>query len=199
MKTVDAKGQACPKPLIMTKKALSEISPGEQLSIIIDNVTSCENVIRFLTDNGMKPESTQQGDVFTITVQKKDQTLVQPDAASYCTAPPKSHIIVFSKNKMGQGSDELGEILVQALINIIDEVTPLPSHLVFYNGGIFLTCADSPLVETLKNLEKKGVTILVCGTCANHFGKMEEIAVGTVSNMYTILETMTEAGHIIQL
>ena len=99
---------------------------------------------------------------------------------------------------MGRGSDELGEILVQALINIIEEVAPLPSHLVFYNSGIFLTCAGSPLIDALGRLEKKGVVILVCGTCVEHFDKKRDVRVGTISNMYTILETMTEAGHIIQ-
>ena len=100
MKTVDARGQACPKPLIMTKRALSEIAPDERLSVLIDNPTSFENVKRFLVDNGMKPECRQDGDVFTLTVRKRGTSLVQPDAASYCTAAPKRHIIVFSHNKM---------------------------------------------------------------------------------------------------
>jgi selenium metabolism protein YedF len=199
MNTVDARGQVCPKPLILTKKALGEIPAGEELTVLIDNETSKENVERFLIDNNMKPQCTSDGGLFTITVRKTDRELVSPDAASYCTTgSARPHSIVFSRDKMGHGSDELGEILIKAFINTIRDATPLPSHLIFYNSGIVLTCGDSPLIDMLKELEQRGVTILVCGTCADYFGKKDAVRVGIISNMYTILETMTAAGHIIQ-
>ncbi|MDY0255531.1 MAG: sulfurtransferase TusA family protein, partial [Tenuifilaceae bacterium] len=55
MRTVDAKGELCPKPLIMTKKALGEMGDNETLEVLIDNETSMKNVTRFLTDNGFIP------------------------------------------------------------------------------------------------------------------------------------------------
>ncbi|MBN1127628.1 MAG: sulfurtransferase-like selenium metabolism protein YedF [Chitinispirillaceae bacterium] len=198
MKTVDARGQACPKPIILTKQALKEIAPGEEISVLIDNPTSRQNVERFLADNGMTPRCSENGGVFTIVVGKPAEPLSHPDAASYCSSSPRPHIIVFSSDKMGSGSEELGEILMKAFVNTIRDVSPLPSHLVFYNSGIFLTIEGSSVVESLKHLESLGISLLVCGTCAEYFGKKDAVRVGTVSNMYTILETMTAAGHIVQ-
>jgi selenium metabolism protein YedF len=198
MTTVDARGQACPKPLILTKQALKEASPGQRIIVLIDNPTSRLNVERFLIDNGMSPHCTEKDGVFTITVQKPSEPLSHPDAASYCTPGVKPHIIVFSGDTMGRGPDDLGGILMKAFVNTIKETNPLPSHLFFYNSGIFLTVEGSSLIEAFRELERKGVMLLVCGTCAEYFKKKEAVRVGTISNMYTILETMTRAGHIVQ-
>jgi hypothetical protein len=40
--------------------------------------------------------------------------------------------------------------------------------------------------------------VLVCGTCLNHFAIKDNLAVGSVSNMYTIIETLSGAGKIIR-
>lgn len=198
MKTVDARGQACPKPLIMTRQALKDVAPGDSVRILIDNPTSRQNVERFLRDNGMSPQCVQDGDLLTITVQSPTAPLVRPDAASYCATPARPHVIVISSDKMGRGSDELGAILIKAFINTIRETAPLPSHLVFYNSGVLLAVEGSPLIDSLRELESKGVSLLVCGTCLDYFKKKDAVRAGTVSNMYTILETLTAAGHIIR-
>ncbi len=197
MTTVDARGQACPKPLILTKHALKEASAGERITVFVDNPTSRLNVERFLTDNGMSPHCAEKNGVFTITVQKPSEPLSHPDAASSFAPGGKPHIIVFSGDTMGRGPEDLGGILMKAFVNTIKETTPLPSHLVFYNSGIFLTVEGSSLIESFRELERKGVALLVCGTCVEYFKKKETVRVGTISNMYTILETMTAAGHIV--
>lgn len=195
---IDARGLLCPKPLIMTKKALGKIAENEAFTVLIDNETSKQNVERFLRDNGARCESAEDGGVFTLTVTKGGKELSSPDAAAYCTsAPPQPHVVVFKADKMGFGSDELGEILVKGCINTLPEAEPLPSAIIFYNSGIFLALEDSPVIETLKALESRGVNILVCGTCADYYRKKQDVGVGTVSNMYDILQTLTTAGHVI--
>jgi selenium metabolism protein YedF len=188
----------CPKPLILTKKALNELTPGESVSILIDNATSLQNVERFLFDNGLSPRISEKDGIFTITVHKNPEPPSQPDLAPNCAGATRPHVIVISGDTMGRGPEELGEILMKAFINTIKETRPLPSHIVFYNRGILLAVEGSPLIESLKELETKGVAILVCGTCADYFKKKEAVCVGAVSNMYTILEIMTAAGLLIQ-
>ena len=39
-----------------------------------------------------------------------------------------------------------------------------------------------------------GVEVLVCGTCLDYFGLKDKVAVGTVSNMYEILDSMLMAS-----
>jgi len=199
MATVDVRGQACPMPLIATKKALKEVGADEEIVILIDNKTSCDNVERFLHDNGMVVRIAEEDAVYTLTMRKSDKELTHPDAASYCpTCAATPHVIAFSGNRMGSGSEELGEILMKAFVNTIKEVEPLPSHLIFYNAGIFLTVEGSSLLQPLHELQEMGVTVLVCGTCAEYYKKKEQVRVGTISNMYTILEALSAAGNIIQ-
>ena len=99
---------------------------------------------------------------------------------------------------MGTGPDELGSILIKAFVNTIKETKPLPKKIIFYNSGILLTAEGSPLIASLNELEKSGVAILVCGTCVNYFNKQNLIRAGIISNMYTILEALTEADKVIK-
>jgi selenium metabolism protein YedF len=198
--TVDARGKPCPLPLIMTKKALSEVALGDTLRILIDNEVSKNNVERFLADNGFVSTCAVDGGLFTLTVAKSKADLIRTDAESYCAPfrPSGGHIILISSDKMGSGSDELGAILMKAFINTIREVKPLPSKILFYNSGILLTAEGSPLVASIRELESSGVEVLVCGTCVNYYEKKNLIRVGTISNMYTILEALTAASRIIK-
>jgi selenium metabolism protein YedF len=98
---------------------------------------------------------------------------------------------------MGKGPEELGEILIKAFINSIKEVSPLPGAIVLYNSGIFLAIEGSPVIEALTEMETLGVKVLVCGTCLNYFGKKDQLRTGTISNMYSILETLSSAGHVV--
>ncbi|MBN2681793.1 MAG: sulfurtransferase-like selenium metabolism protein YedF [Bacteroidales bacterium] len=202
MKKVDAKGKVCPQPLIMTRKAIEELKENDPLLILVDNEASMKNVCKFLEDHGMNPEIVVKGNVYEISVGK---TIAIPDSTvetDYCeiTIPEnitKNIVIAFQDNKMGKGSDELGEILIKGFINTLPEMKPLPNTLIFLNAGITLTCSGSPVLETLKKLELQGTKILSCGTCLDYYGKMNELQVGNISNMYDILETLMKSTKTI--
>ena len=61
-----------------------------------------------------------------------------------------------------------------------------------------MTVEGSSSLEDLKNLEAQGVEILTCGTCLNHYGLTEELAVGGVTNMYAIVEKLAGAGKVVK-
>jgi len=198
--TVDARGQVCPKPLIMTKQALNGCAVGDGIVVLVDNETSAQNVERFLRDNGMVPLVSRKGDVFTLAATKGAPTLAAPDAESYCCPAPSpagDFIVTLAADVIGRGPAELGATLMKGFLATLVELTPAPTHLVFYSSGILLAVDGSPHLEAIRTIEARGVRVLVCGTCADWYGKKAEIHVGTVSNMLTILETMTAAGKII--
>lgn len=196
--TVDARGQVCPKPLILTKKALNETADGGRLTVLIDNDTSRQNVERFLRDNGMTVETSEEGGVFTLHVTKTRRQLSHPQAEAYCTTQPRTpHAVCIKSDRMGFGDDELGSILIKAFVNTIAETEPLPGTIILYNSGINLALTDSPVLDALKELEQSGVKILVCGTCADYFGKKDQVAVGIVSNMYDISQALASASHVV--
>ena len=99
---------------------------------------------------------------------------------------------------MGHGGDELGTALMKGFIYALSQQEQLPSTILFYNGGAKLTAEGSDSLEDLKGLEAKGVEILTCGTCLNFYGLQDKLAVGSVTNMYTIMEKQASATKIIK-
>ena len=200
MKTVDAQGKMCPMPLIMTKKALSEISENETLEILIDNETSVKNVSRFLEEHNMGVAIEKQGNVFRLRVNKTGIIPEETRAEDFCETPmpvSSDYVIAVQKNKLGQGSDELGELLIKGFINTLPEIDNKPETLVFLNSGIFLALKGSPVIDSLSRLENEGTKILVCGTCLDYYQKKGELGVGIVSNMYDILNVLSHAAKVL--
>jgi selenium metabolism protein YedF len=83
------------------------------------------------------------------------------------------------------------------MFGALAEVKPLPKTIVFMNTGVKLTVEGSPVLDKIKSLEKLGVEILICGTCLDYFHLKDKVGVGTVSNMFTILETLLSASNVV--
>lgn len=198
---IDARGQLCPKPLILTKKAYNNKDIKNNFTVLIDNETSKENVERFLKDNEIKFRTKKKDNYFQLCITKQDN-IIETELENYCPVPEREnisgkHVICFKNDKMGFGDEELGKILIKGFINTIKEVEPLPDKIIFYNSGVKLTLEEFGLLDSLKELEHSGVKILICGTCADYFGIKEKIKVGIISNMYDITESLTKASHVI--
>ena len=124
----------------------------------------------------------------------------EADEQIACTVPAaqKKTVVVISADHMGEGDEELGRILMKGFIFALTQQEHLPSTILFYNGGARLTCEDSASLEDLKNLASLGVEILTCGTCLNHYGLTDKLAVGDVTNMYVITEKQMQADLILR-
>ena len=197
-KIFDARGMPCPKPLILVKEALTELQVGEEFSVLLDNEIAKENVLRYLHDHDANPECKDKNGAFTIRAKKN----IQPQNAEIprtAECGPKNNVLVIDHYGMGFGAEELGKILIEACINTIKEISPLPHTIVFYNGGVHLACDGSPVISSLSELESRGVRILVCGTCLNYHGLRDKLKVGIVSNMYEILNILSNTGNIVKI
>jgi selenium metabolism protein YedF len=112
---------------------------------------------------------------------------------------PGPIVIAISGDVMGRGDEELGRVLLRNHLHALSEVTLQPDVLIFFNSGVLLAIEDSPALDDLGALVARGAKILLCGTCLGHFGLKEKVAVGEISNMYTITETMLRAGKVINI
>ncbi len=197
---VDARALQCPQPLMLAKKVLEGLTAGERLRVLIDNDTSRDNLVRYLRDHGMTPVLASDGGTFIIDVEKSE-ALHLGEAALYCTPgrPETGPVFVVSRGGMGSGAEELGRILLQACLNTLKELTPLPSAILCYNAGVFAATAGAPTAPALAELEKRGVAVLVCGTCVDYFELKGTLVAGTISNMYDILQRMTGGAQVITL
>ncbi len=203
MRVVNTKGQLCPAPLIAAKKALKETIAGESFIVLTDNKTSLDNLSRFLQDNKAGLKVSESDGVWTLTVTKKNGDRVGTKVEDYC-APVISHfekgnyVVAITSDKMGEGDDELGYLLISNFIKALKDLDKLPQHIVFYNKGVTLAVKDSPVIEHIKDLEKMGVEIHLCSTCVNHYKIENIVAAGTLSNMYSIAEILASAGNIVR-
>ena len=100
---------------------------------------------------------------------------------------------MISSDKMGSGNDELGKVLIKGCIFAITQLEELPKKMIFYNGGATITCEGSDSL-----VESQGVEIVTCGTCLDYYGMKDKLAVGIVTNMYDIVESMNHAGKIVK-
>ncbi len=197
MQTVDARGLPCPQPVILTRQALEK---GDEVTTIVSDQTALHNVTRMAEKAGYGVWSEQKEDGIYIHI--GDQCAVPAEMSAIQMAPSAADplVLVVPGERMGRGpSDELGDILVRAFFHTLGEVEPLPETIVFFNSGVKLAVEGSPVLDDLRALREQGIEILVCGTCLGHFGLTEQLAVGEVSNMYTIAETMLGAGKVISL
>ena len=200
MITVNAMGDNCPIPVIKTKKAMDALTGPETIEVLVDNEIAVQNVTKMAKGAGGEVSSEKLGEAsFKVTIEMqgaprnagKEDPACAPDARG-------NTIVVVSSDRMGEGNDELGKVLMKSFIFAVTQLDQLPKTMLFYNGGATLTTEGSDSLEDLKSLEAQGVEILTCGTCLDYYGLKEKLMVGGVTNMYSIVEAMAGAGRTIR-
>jgi selenium metabolism protein YedF len=194
---IDARGLACPQPVIQTRKAMQE---AEHVMVLVDDGTAVANVSRMAEKAGWQVAVLPAGDEFRVAL-TKEAAVLQPEslAVGWAEGVAGPQVLVVSADSMGRGEPELGKILVRGFFHALGEVGPLPQTIIFFNTGVKLACEGSPVLDDLCALESEGIVILACGTCLNYLDLTDKLAVGRVSNMYDIAETVLGAGKVVNL
>ena len=203
---VDAMGDQCPIPVIKTKKALKEITETTLVEVHVDNEIAVQNLSKIAKQKNLEykcEKLEEQHYIIKINAEAEGVSIQQKAPAEndkeICYPDRKSNtVVVLSSNQMGNGSEELGQILMKGFIFALTELDELPSTVLLYNSGVKLSTEGSNSIEDLKTLQAQGVEILSCGTCLNYYDLTEKLQVGDVTNMYFILEKMAQADKIIR-
>ena len=202
---VNALGDACPIPVVKTKKAIEQLGGSGVVETLVDNEIAVQNLTKMANQKGYKVSSKKLADQQYQVVMEvgegaaEQRTVPETEEPEACVPDARENtVVVISSATMGEGDPELGKILIKGFIYALTQLDTLPKTMLFYNGGAHLTCEDSASLEDLKSLEAQGVQILTCGTCLNHYGLTDKLQVGEVTNMYVIAETMAGASKIIK-
>lgn len=201
MITVNAMGDNCPIPVIKTKKAMQALTGPETIEVLVDNEIAVQNVTKMASSSGGKVTSEKLGEKeYKVTIEMEGAPAVAAEEEGETCMPDRRNntVVVVSSDRMGTGNDDLGKVLIKGFIFAVTQLDTLPKTMLFYNGGATLTCEGSDSLEDLKSLEAQGVQIMTCGTCLDYYGLKEKLAVGTVTNMYSIVETIAGASNIIR-
>lgn len=196
---VDARGLACPQPVIKTKKELDSIKQGSIVTLV-DNEIARENILKLANSMNLKSNDYENNGVFYIEITKNEETNLRKNIENNdCNINIENKVILISSEFMGRGPEELGKILIKGFIYTLTELKPYPKSILFINSGVKLTTDNIETVENLKILESEGVEILSCGTCLDYLNVKDKLQVGKVSNMYDIVEKLKEASNSITI
>ena len=199
--TVNAMGDQCPIPVVKTMKALAAMTEPGTVEVHVDYEVPVQNLTRFAAGRGL-PVSSEKLEEKHYVVRME---VADPAAASAREETPGcmpdlrgDTVIAIASECMGNGDDQLGATLMKGFIYAVSQQEELPRAILFYNSGAKLTAEGAPTIEDLKSMEAQGVEILTCGTCANFFGLEGKQAVGSITNMYVIVEKLTAADKVIR-
>ena len=202
MITVNAIGDACPVPVVKTRKAMETIKGAEVVETLVDNEIAVENLKKMAGQMGyqVKDQKLEEGK-YSVQIMVTEAEKTENIQADICDCRPTAasdKVVVIRSNVMGEGDPELGKVLIKGFIYALSQQEELPKTILFYNGGAYLTCEGSASLEDLKSLEAQGVEIKTCGTCLNYYGLTDKLQVGEVTNMYDIVETLAKAAKVVK-
>lgn len=196
---IDARGLACPAPVLQTKNMIEKENPNI-IKVIVDNEAARQNVSRFLESRNFDVTVEQEGEDFHITGKRGEPAVVSEVSVSEGLATEEKKIMIMvATDRIGHGDDELGLKLMVSFLTTIKEMGPELWRLVFVNNGVKLTIEGSTVLPALKELEDRGIHILVCGTCLNHFDLLDKKQVGQTTNMLDIVTAMQLADKVINI
>jgi selenium metabolism protein YedF len=192
MTDLDVRGMACPMPVVSVKRALESAQGG--LRVLLDEGAPLENVTRFAQGRGYEVNQEQVDGGFALTISaaaKKPETTA--------SARTGASAMLIGSDRMGDGPEELGRLLMKNFIITLLDMKELPDRMFFINTGVLLTAEGSEVIEALNELGNRGVEVLSCGICLDYFKKKESLAAGGVTNMFTIAESLLSAGAVVRL
>ena len=191
MRKLDARGLECPLPVVKTKELLKESS--EAVEVLVDNETAVENLKKFAKVKGYDAVSSKVNEDYTVVISSSEQVVEEKKAENIL----KGQIVVISSNSLGSDK-ELGKILMKSFIFALTKQDAFPETIIFYNEGVKITTQESDTVKDLLFLESEGVEIVNCGTCLDFFKLKDDLKVGSITNMYDIVERLEKADKIIK-
>ncbi|CUN61472.1 sulfurtransferase-like selenium metabolism protein YedF [Clostridium disporicum] len=196
-KVIDAKGKACPMPVIMAKK---EIDLGTKFfAIEVDNNIAVENLKKLANSQGFEITIEETEGIYLVHFSNGCEECQEVLNKIQGKKPLGDWCIFVGKDIIGAGSEELGKSLMKMFFYTLSEDEDLPKAVLFMNDGVKVPTLNEQAIEHLEVLAQKGVNVLVCGACLNYYNLENELKVGTVSNMYDIVGVMKSISKVITL
>ncbi|RAK08493.1 selenium metabolism protein YedF [Halanaerobium saccharolyticum] len=195
MKEIDARGLDCPKPVVLTKKAMAD---NEEVLVIVDNKIASENVAKLAQK--MKAEVSiveESADYFKIIIKNTGEKVKSENNKAAVSHPSEAgKVYLIASDKLGEGEEDLGKILIKGFLSTLLDIKPLPEKVIFLNSGVKMAVLEKDVTATLEKLESAGVEVLICGTCLDYYDLSDQLEVGEVSNMYEIVNSINSSDYV---
>ena len=100
----------------------------------------------------------------------------------------KGKVFLLSSEGIGYGEEILGYQILATMLESLTKRVERPTAIICWNTAVKLVAEGSPLVPHFKNLEEKGVNILLGKLCVGECELNGKIAVGKEATMDEILD-----------
>ena len=192
-KLLDCTKLECPMPVIKAKQELEK--DGEMLlDVIVDNEIAVQNLTKLANSMGYKSSSKKQDENFCVNIEKNANTSLNQDKSNLKIVEERQTILI-KTSFLGVGDDSLGSTLMKGFIFTLTQSKPLPKKVMFLNSGVKLTTENEETVKNLQILEKEGTEIVSCGTCLDFYNLKDKLKVGSVGNMYDIVDSLNQSSN----
>ncbi len=193
MEVLDVRGEACPIPVVKSLAKIKEMSKPDILEVHVDNEIATQNLSKMAQNKGCLYKMERRNDKhYVVSI----DVLAEEDIVQNTSG--ESIVVAIGSRYMGSGDDKLGALLMKGFIYAISKLERLPDSIIFYNSGAYVSIEDSDSMEDLREMESEGVNIITCGTCLDYYNIKDKLAVGEISDMYTIVETLASADKVIR-
>lgn len=195
MKTIDCRNMTCPVPVVTVKRAMEE-GGADAVQVLVDPGAPRENVTRFAVNRGYTVQEQEMDGGISLLIRQpgKEGPEVVPVAAK-----TGASTIFITSDRLGEGPEELGRLLMKNFIITLLDMEQVPDRMLFVNSGVLLTTEGSEVLEVLEQLGNKGVEVMSCGVCLDFFHRKEKLRAGTVTNMFTIAESLLTSESVVRL
>ena len=89
-KTIDARGQACPKPLVMARDTLKTLTQDDKLNVVVDNLVSAQNLEKMASQMNLPSQKVQQGTDYIVSLFVKKSMFIPQQEEIKCEVPTKT-------------------------------------------------------------------------------------------------------------
>lgn len=195
MKKLDAIGKICPTPIIMSRKALKTT---DEVMIKVDDDMAPQNLKKLADQKGYDYKVDDHHDgTFDVYLKNNPNQNPQKQPGSV-NDQGDAYVVIINTDTMGHGDEKLGRNLLHMFVASLAEQDVLPDKIMCYNGGVKLLVEGSDYLDDLRALQDAGVEIMGCGACLDYFGIKDKLAVGSITNIYEIVQVMTQQNRIVR-
>jgi len=198
--TIDARGLACPQPVVLTKNALDS-GQGSDILVLVDTEVARDNVVRHAQQRGCSVNVAAQGQAFAVRIAAPAgiaRAARQNAPLPTCAASSGGTVVLLDADFIGSNR-ELGKLLVNGLLKATAALEGVQGCVILISNGVRLAVEGSYALEALGQLSERGFGILICGTCVDFFKIRDKVMIGKISNALEIMEAMTQAAQVIKL
>ena len=194
---LDYSQHQCPFPVVETRKQMLA-NPGQLLQVLVGDQAGCDNVSRLAKKMDYQAATKSAENGFSLTLTPNQSTESNTEEQPQLSTPPSGKTVIYcGSDRMGDGDDEFGRILMRNFLTTLLEIDPLPDMILFVNSGIHLTTSGSDILAALKILDSRGVDIASCGLCLDFYQKKDQLEVGRTTNMFEMAEVQCQAARVI--